>query len=183
MNKMNIKKVGYVFGSFDPFHIGHISIATQALNDNIVDNVIFVPAKQNPWKKGRNDFNIRCKMLHDTLKNIDNMWFTDIENYVDSQFTFDVLEAIEKDLKGRLKNNEKICILTTQETYDEIPNWYKGKEILEKYEIHVVNMPIKIHSTDVRNMIKDNKNPYPYITKEVYDIIKEKGLYGIKSDE
>ena len=44
-------------------------------------------------------------------------------------------------------------------------------------------MPINIHSTDVRNMIKDNKNPYPYITKEVYDIIKEEGLYGIKSKD
>lgn len=182
MNKMNIKKVGYVFGSFDPFHIGHLSIATQALNDNIVDKVIFVPAKQNPWKKGTTDFNIRRKMLHDTLKNIDNISFTDIENYVDSQFAFDVLDAIEKELK-QLNRNWKICILTTQETYDEIPNWYKGKEILEKYEIHIVNMPIKIHSTDVRNMIKDNKNPYPYITKEVYGIIKEEDLYGIKSDE
>lgn len=182
MNKMNIKKVGYVFGSFDPLHIGHISIATQALNDNIVDYVRFVPTKQNPWKKRSNDFNIRCEMLYKTLKYIDNVWFTDIENYVDLQFTFDVLEAIEEELK-QLNRNEKICILTTQETYDEIPNWYKGKEILEKYEIHVVNMPIKIHSTDVRNMIKDNKNPYPYITKEVYDIIKEEGLYGMASDE
>lgn len=183
MNDLNIKKVGYVFGSFDPIHIGHLSIATQALNDNIVDKVIFVPAKQNPWKKGVTDFNIRCKMLYDTLKNIDNVSFTDIEKYVDSQFAFDVLEAIEKYLNGRLKNNEKICIITTQETYDEIPNWYKGKEILEKYEFHIVNMPITIHSTDVRNMIKDGKIPYPYITKEVYDIIKEKGLYRIKFDE
>jgi len=182
MNDLNIKKVGYVFGSFDPIHIGHISIATQALNDNIVDWVRFVPTKQNPWKKRSNDFNIRCEMLYKTLKYIDNVWFTDIEHYVDSQFTFDVLEAIEEELK-QLNRNEKICILTTQETYDEIPKWYKGKEILEKYEIHVVNMPIKIHSTDVRNMIKDNKNPYPYVTKEVYEIIKKEGLYGITSKE
>lgn len=180
MNDLKIKKVGYILGSFDPLHIGHLSIATQALNDNIVDKVIFVPAKQNPWKKWTTEFNIRCKMLHDTLKNIDNMWFSDIENYVDSQFAFDVLEAIEEELK-QLNRNDKICILTTQETYDEIPNWYKGKEILEKYEFHIVNMPINIHSTDVRNMIKDNKTPYPWVTKETYDVIKEKGLYGIKS--
>ena len=182
MNDLNIKKVGYVFGSFDPIHIGHISIAMQALNDNIVDKVMFVPAKQNPWKKGTTGFNIRCEMLRASLSNLDDVGFTDIENYVDSQVTFDVLEAIEEELK-QLNRNEKICILTTQETYDEIPNWYKGKEIFEKYESHIVNMPIKIHSTDVRNMIKDGKNPYPYITKETYNVIKEKCLYGITSKE
>lgn len=176
MNDLKVKKVGYVFGSFDPIHIGHISIAMQVLNDNIVDKVMFVPAKQNPWKKGSTDFNIRCEMLRASLSDFDDVGFIDIENRVDSHFTFDVLEEIEKELN----DNEKMCIITTQETFDEIPKFFKGDEILEKYEVHIVNMPISIHSTDVRNMIKDNKNPYPYVTKEVYEIIKEKGLYSIK---
>lgn len=175
MNDLNIKKVGYVFGSFDPIHIGHISIAMQALNDNIVDKVMFVPAKQNPWKKGTTYFNIRCEMLRASLSNLDDVGFTDIENRVESQFTFDVLEAIEKELN----DNEKMCLITTQETFDEIPKFFKGDEILEKYEIHVVNMSINVHSTDIRNMIQDNKKPFPYITKEVYEIIKENGLYSI----
>ena len=46
-------------------------------------------------------------------------------------------------------------------------------------EIHVVNMSINVHSTDILNMIQDNKKPFPYITKEVYEIIKENGLYSI----
>jgi hypothetical protein len=29
-------------------------------------------------------------------------------------------------------------------------------------------------------MIKGGMNPYPYITKDVYDIIKENKLYGAK---
>lgn len=48
---------------------------------------------------------------------------------------------------------------------------------------NIVNIPIKIHSTDVRNMIKDGKVPYPWVTKETYNVIKEKSLYGIKSKE
>lgn len=35
-----------------------------------------------------------------------------------------------------------------------------------------------ISSTMVREMIKGGMNPYPYITEEVYEIIKENKLYG-----
>lgn len=35
-----------------------------------------------------------------------------------------------------------------------------------------------ISSTMVREMIKGGMNPYPYITEEIYEIIKENNLYG-----
>jgi nicotinic acid mononucleotide adenylyltransferase len=37
-----------------------------------------------------------------------------------------------------------------------------------------------ISSTMVREMIKGGMNPYPYITEDVYEIIKENKLYGWK---
>lgn len=37
---------------------------------------------------------------------------------------------------------------------------------------------MNISSTMVREMIKGGMNPYPYITEEVYEIIKENKLYG-----
>ena len=43
-------KTGLFFGSFDPIHNGHLIKAVEALEKNLVDRVVFVPAKQNPWK-------------------------------------------------------------------------------------------------------------------------------------
>lgn len=37
-------RVGLFLGSFDPIHIGHISIITTVLNANLVDKVIIIPA-------------------------------------------------------------------------------------------------------------------------------------------
>lgn len=37
-------KIGLFLGSFDPIHIGHISIISSVLNAGFVDKVIVIPA-------------------------------------------------------------------------------------------------------------------------------------------
>lgn len=49
-------RIGLLLGSFDPIHIGHLYMATQALNNKLVDKVLFVPTFQNPWKEQSIDF-------------------------------------------------------------------------------------------------------------------------------
>ena len=44
-------RVGILLGSFNPIHMGHLHMATSALNAGLVDEVVFVPSVQNPWKK------------------------------------------------------------------------------------------------------------------------------------
>ncbi len=38
-----IIKVGVLGGTFDPIHIGHMQIAIQLLNENIVDEIYIIP--------------------------------------------------------------------------------------------------------------------------------------------
>lgn len=44
-------KIGLFLGSFDPIHIGHISIISSVLNAGFVDKVIVIPAWHNPFKE------------------------------------------------------------------------------------------------------------------------------------
>ena len=44
-------KIGILLGSFNPIHMGHLHMAASALNAGLVDEVVFVPSVQNPWKK------------------------------------------------------------------------------------------------------------------------------------
>ncbi len=49
---MEIKKinVGIFGGSFDPIHIGHLKLAQAAIENRVVDEILFVPAAQAPMR-------------------------------------------------------------------------------------------------------------------------------------
>ena len=45
-----MKKIAMMGGSFDPVHEGHISYARDVLKKTPVDEVVFMPAKLQPFK-------------------------------------------------------------------------------------------------------------------------------------
>ena len=44
-----MKKVGLLGGSFDPIHIGHMSIVQEAIKQFDLDEFYFIPTGMNPW--------------------------------------------------------------------------------------------------------------------------------------
>jgi nicotinate-nucleotide adenylyltransferase len=46
-------RIGLYGGSFDPVHLGHLLVAQAALEEVILDRVVFVPAAQSPFKPER----------------------------------------------------------------------------------------------------------------------------------
>ena len=60
----NMRKVGLIFGSFNPIHNAHIRIGELAIDSGLVDEVWFVLAKQNPFKDNYEvDFDDRDRMI------------------------------------------------------------------------------------------------------------------------
>lgn len=45
-----MKRIGVFGGSFDPVHLGHLVLAEAARTELLLDQVIFVPAGQSPFK-------------------------------------------------------------------------------------------------------------------------------------
>ena len=45
------KRVGVFGGSFDPIHMGHLILAEQCRQQGQLDEVLFIPAAQNPQKE------------------------------------------------------------------------------------------------------------------------------------
>lgn len=50
-----MKKIGLLFGSFNPLHNGHVALAELAQHDNLLDEVWFVLQNENSYKPA-NDF-------------------------------------------------------------------------------------------------------------------------------
>lgn len=47
-----MKRLGLFGGSFDPVHLGHLLVARAALEEVGLDQLVFIPAAQSPFKPG-----------------------------------------------------------------------------------------------------------------------------------
>jgi nicotinate-nucleotide adenylyltransferase len=197
-------------GSFDPPHIGHANVIMSVINSDIsklINNIHIIPTKQNPNKKNSTPILYRyymSKLMFEQLSTEDtNVIVNDIEFKHDWTYTYDMLEYLANDNDKSI--GKDFLWIITRETYGELINnkWYKSEDIFSKYitkmiivgskpemDIYPDNvwrrqyiqlMPgINIHSTDIRNLIKQNKNVELYFNNGVYNIIKENNLYGYK---
>lgn len=96
------------------------------------------------------------------------------------------------DIASRYKG---LVIITTPETYSEIPLWHNGSTILKNYKfimvingeeppyglpdnVSLVYVPtIRMCSTCIRNRVKDGVGIKPFVRDDVYEIIKQYKLY------
>lgn len=201
-------KVGLFLGSFDPIHIGHISIISSVLNKEFVDRVIVIPAWHNPFKEhSPAPFMKRWEMCYQSTKDIPNVTCSQVEGIlherlgVDKIPTHKVIEAYKND---SYFDNSELYIITTSETFSEIPKWEKGEELINSNNFVVIKTvgydmdwklagqvdtngneficdvhwkSINISSTEVRRMIKEDKITAPYVPSEVKLIIRKNNLY------
>lgn len=119
--------VGIFFGSFDPPHIGHVNVVTAALNSGKVDKVIVVPAYKSVWKNTETKWEYRLAMAKETFDNIPGVVVDGIEYRISNGEplpTYKTIEAL-KEIYG------EFTIVTSAETYKEIPRWQHGEEIQE----------------------------------------------------
>lgn len=192
-------RVGLFLGSFDPIHIGHISIITAVKNRKLVDQIYVVPAWHNPFKEHNPaPFEDRFRMIAKSIRYLPEVYVDDVEYKIHNETGLDriptwmVLEKIKNYDYPLIKH--EIYIITTEETYAEISKWEKGQEILNNYNFIICQHPtstklypsnckivytynIETSSTLIRNGIYNDQIIYPFITQEVENYILKHELY------
>ncbi len=131
-NKLAIKKIGILGGSFDPAHIGHLAISIQAKKKFKLSNVIWAITKQNPFKK-RTSKNLserikQAKKISKSKKFIKVRYY---EDKIKSNKTINLLNYIKK------KNNVNIYFIIGSDILINFHRWYKWKLISQKCNILV----------------------------------------------
>ena len=193
-------RIGLFFGSFDPVHIGHIALATFVLNSKLVDKILMVPAFHNPWKSNKPvNFESRLSMCHYATYSIDNIEISSIEEELSKDNepvnTYNTIEALKKQFP-----NDELIILMSNETFNEVKDWYMGEEIIHNNEFILVSRNdattnwrqlagtkcnrvlkkfprIDVSSTMIRNYIEDGLEIVPWVPIDVAKYIKQKELY------
>ncbi len=90
-------KIGLYFGTFDPIHLGHISIANFLINNDFLNEVWFIVTPQNPEKNISNltDFTHRFEIVKIQIKDDNNLKASDIElNLERPNYTINSLKHI-----------------------------------------------------------------------------------------
>jgi nicotinate-nucleotide adenylyltransferase len=189
-------KIGLLFGSFNPVHVGHLIIANYMANYTSLDKVWLVVSPQNPLKKYGDLINTydrleMCKLATDNSKNIQ---VSDVElKLPQPSYTIDTLAH----LKEKYPQHE-FALIMGSDNLVSLPKWKNYKLILRDYQIYVYPRPgyensdlashpsvtitmtplMELSATFIRQSLKDKKNVQYFVPDVVLDFIESKNLYG-----
>ncbi|MCX7954603.1 MAG: nicotinate (nicotinamide) nucleotide adenylyltransferase [Bacteroidales bacterium] len=189
-----MKKIGLLFGSFNPVHYGHLMIANYIKEFSCLDEIWFIITPHNPHK----DYLELCSEYHRlnmvklAIENIPFIKESDVEFELPKpSYTINTINKLQE-----LYIYNEFFIIMGSDNYLNFDKWYKYNEIVDKCRILVyprvnynvsithrnvelLNAPkIEISSSFIRNALKQGKNLICFLPDAVYSYIKEHNLYS-----
>ena len=140
----NIEKLTVLyFGSFNPFHIGHASVAKFVAAQPWVEQLCFVLSPKNPLKESNTlqDANLRWEDLLRVVRKLngettcreEKFSASDIEFHLEPPlYTYNTLEKL-----SALHPRRHFALLMGGDNINILHKWYRGEEILNRYPIIV----------------------------------------------
>ena len=195
---MTLKKcIGLYFGTFNPIHVGHLTIANYMVEFSDLDEVWMVVTPHNPHKKKSTllDDNHRLTMVRIALEDYPKLKASNVEfGMAQPNYTVNTLAHLEE------KHPEfAFCLIMGEDNLKSFHKWKNYKVILDRYAIYVyprvsegkietqfndhpairkVNAPImELSSTFIRKGIKAGKNIRPMLPDAVWKYIDEMNFY------
>jgi len=183
-------KIGLLFGSFNPLHIGHLIIANSMIDLAGMDEVWLVVTPLNPFKKSSDLLaeDERLKMVKIAIKDNPKLKASDIEfSLPKPNYTVDTLmylQAQHPDTQFFLVMGEDNLVKFDQwKDYDKIfenfevlvyPRPYTPNTQLKIHpRVHIFNCPLlDISSTYIRENIKYGKSIKYLVPEAVEEYIR-----------
>lgn len=195
------KKVAIMGGTFNPIHNGHIKMAKYVVENNLCDEVWFMPNGNPPHKDDEDilDKTHRINMVKLAIEGFDRFKFCDIEvKRVGYSYLVDTLKELCESY------DYEFYFILGADSLEYIEKWYKfkdyakytkflafgrtgsadvkdiSKHLLNKYSFDIicVDMPyVDIASTDIRKSFKSGHLAVDFLPEKVYNYILDNELY------
>lgn len=189
-------KIGLFGGTFNPVHSGHVNLVKNFKEKLNLDKVLVIPTATPPHKEAKElasseDRIEMCKLAFGDLAEV-----SDVEiRRGGKSYTVETLEELKKIYK-----NDDFYFLVGSDMLLSFKRWYRWQDILSMCTLCATDRnneesckeadeeffksiifcdfdKIVISSSEVREKIEKGEDVSDFLQKEVYDFIKEKGLY------
>ena len=128
--------IGLFGGSFNPIHVGHISLAQQLLQLAGLDEVWLMVSPQNPLKQGSSDLlddQLRFEMAQQALKDVRGVRACDYELHLPKpSYTWNTLQHLKEDYP-----DHQFTLLIGGDNWQNFHRWYRADDIIRNYPIVV----------------------------------------------
>lgn len=190
-------KIGLYFGTFNPIHVGHLTIANYLAEHSDMGQVWFVVTPLSPFKKKRSllDNQQRLEMVYRATKDYKKLRPSDIEfNLPEPNYTIDTLTYLKEKFP-----EHTFSLIMGEDNLKSFHKWKNYELILESHDIYVyprissgiiehrfkdhpkiikIEAPImELSSTFIRSEIKAGKNIRPMLPEHVWEYVDEMNFY------
>lgn len=189
--------IGLYFGTFNPIHIGHLTIANHMAEFSDLDEIWLVVTPHNPFKKKSTllDNHHRLEMVRLATENYPKLKPSTVEfDLPQPNYTVNTLAVLEEKYPDYTFN-----LIMGEDNLKSLHKWKNYEVILDRYSIFVyprisegviehqfkdhakitkVKAPImEISSTFIRTSIAQDKNIRPLLSDGVWTYADEMNFY------
>jgi len=185
-------------GSFDPVHIGHLSIADEVLSRFGYDRVVLVPTSVSPLKRdaAAADGDDRLRMLSASVADDPRMVVDDCEiRRGGVSYTIDTIEDIER----RYRPEGRLGLIVGEDLIAAFPSWRRVDELASKVDLllatreredetpfayphrRIGNAPVRVSSSAIRRAVAAGGAWRYLVPAGARALILRSGLYGAAS--
>lgn len=178
-------KIGFLLGTFDPIHIGHLNMIRLALLH--LDKVIVVPTVLNPCKESSTIIDHRMNMILHAIKPFGTKCaFSKVELTLNPPYysvnTLKALKEVYQHSDNYLIVGDDVDVESWNESNWILDNYklmviHRGINTMRDCTIQVFNNPMPVSSTYIRECIKREEPIFPLVPESVNNYIKTHKLY------
>lgn len=188
------KRIGLMFGSFNPIHVGHLIVADTVLVKAELDEVWLVVSPQSPFKTKQSLLNEHSRLLLAQLATEDDPHIrpSDVEFRLPRpSYTVDTLAHLSAQYP-----QHDFALILGQDNLTHFHKWKNHEEILAHYRllvyprpgaqpislqnpsIQLVNAPVmEISASEIRRRIAETGQARYFLPKAVHEEIQKAGWY------
>lgn len=183
-------RTGLFFGSFNPIHNGHLSIASFVIEENFTEEVWFVVSPLNPLKKENIllDDRQRLELVELAVRDNPHLSACDIEfSLPRPSYTYNTLKRLREKYPDR-----EFYLIIGADNLEIFHKWRNHEDILKEFRIlvyprngsecgellrhrnvEVVDAPFRdVSSTEIREKLKANKDIDDLVPSNIIEKIR-----------
>ena len=191
-------RLGVFGGTFDPPHVGHVTLTRELRESGVVDEILWIPVAIPPHKPSgpRTSPELRMEMVRAAIDGRANQSASNIELLREGpSYTVDTLRAL------RSEHPEAAPVLIMgSDQFAELAEWHEAEEVVQLADVCVLPRggveldsvrprlsvvwcaadvaSIDVSSSGIRKRVREGR-PYRHLVPEaVAEIIEREELYG-----